>query len=74
MSHKQYFKNDNKLISQLTSARHDISPNQDEKNQRTETLVTLHPNREHLFRLRRSGASQGFPRSVTKLLLSNKVP
>ncbi|KAI4812279.1 hypothetical protein KUCAC02_023680, partial [Chaenocephalus aceratus] len=46
-------------------ARHDISPDQEEKNQRTETLATLYPNREHLFRLRRSGASQGFPRSVT---------
>lgn len=40
-------------MKELTTARHDISSDQEEKHQRTETLVTLHPSREHLFRLRR---------------------
>lgn len=44
-------------MAKLTSARHDTSPDQEEKNQRSDTLVTLHPNREHLVRLRRCETS-----------------
>ncbi|CAB1453660.1 unnamed protein product [Pleuronectes platessa] len=37
----------------------DISADQEEENQRTDTWVALHPSRKHLFRLRRCERSRG---------------
>lgn len=56
---------------QLTGAGHDTSPDQEEKNQGSDTLVTLHPNRAHLFRLRRGDTSLVVRTACWRL--SNKV-
>ena len=56
---------------QLTGAGHDTSPDQEEKNQGSDTLVTLHPNRAHLFRLRRRDTSLAVHTACWRL--SNKV-